>query len=124
MGFFGDENDPFEDIMKEFFGPSGSRKKEYSKRESEENGDIIESKDKFFVIFELPGYSGEDISVEVKGNKISVIAKKESPDDMEDYLIEKLSGEINMSKTLPSFIKTKSHDYTFRNGVLEVSFPK
>ena len=131
MSFF-DEDDPFEDIMKEFFGNQNSRRskrfsedEEFISGEDEERTiDFIETKKNFFVVFELPGYNKEDISIEIKKNQIIINAKKKIAEKMEPYMARKLSSGVKVMKTLPDFIKTKNYDYTFNNGILEVCFKK
>jgi len=57
MSFF-DEEDPFENIVREFFGDSRlqpSEKMIQTERE-ERIIDFVETENKIFVIFELPGY--------------------------------------------------------------------
>lgn len=131
MGFFDDDNDPFEDIIREFFGSSSSRRKsnfsddEFTSGEDEErNIDFIEGKNKFFVVFELPGYDEKDISIKLKGDKLIVDAKKDNTENLERYMADRLLSGVKITKTLPDFIKKKNYDYTFKNGILEVSFKK
>lgn len=134
MGFF-DENDPFEDIVREFFGgtspPSRGSRRRVSKdsdvisgEEDERTIDFIESKDNFFVVFELGGYDKSDVKLEMKGNKLIVTAHKKPTEKTQDYLSEKLSAGISITKILPDYIKSKNYNHTFVNGVLEVSFKK
>jgi len=130
MSFF-DEEDDFDNIVRNFFGENGSRRKRISDEEEFISGedeertiDLIESDDKFFVVFELPGYEKEDVNIDVKGSKLVINAKKKPSEKMEEYMARKLSQGIKISKTLPQFIKTKNYDYTFSNGILEVNFKK
>ena len=130
MGFFDD--DGFEDIVREFFGEG--RTNNYSKRknretiirgeEDERDIDFVEDKDRFYIIFELPGYTEKDIIVLVQGSVLEIRAKKKNGEEMQDYLSQKLQrGEI-IRKEIPKFIKTKKFSYNMRNGVLEVTFNK
>ena len=121
-------NDPFDSIMREFFGePARGRRREEKVIEGEEEErviDFIEGKDKVYVIFELAGYSDKDVMVSVGNGKIEVIAKKRESEGIQAYLSMKLKKGVNIKKSLPSFINTKRFERTFKNGILEVSFDK
>lgn len=128
MGFF-DEDDPFENIVRELFehNPSqvsnGSR--EFIRGEEEDRKiDFIETKDKLFLVFEIPGYSEEDVKVEIKKGEIIVKAKKKNINEIPQYLYNKLSREFYVKKSLPKFVNHKKFKYTFKNGILEIVFDK
>jgi len=132
MSFFND-NDPFENIVREFFGQSpaserGRRKTERvieGEREEREI-DFVETKNKTFLVFELPGYDKKDILITFKGKHIEISAEKKSSDkgEIQSYLSQKLGRGILIQKELPKFIKTKNFEYTVKNGILEISFNK
>lgn len=120
------DNDPFESILREFFGGRRASSSEdiIQGEEEERNIDFIENKDKVFLIFELPGYSQGDITVSLNGNNIKIIAKRKPVEDEDNYISQKLSNGVNFNKMLPKFVKTKNYSKTFRNGVLEIGFDK
>jgi HSP20 family molecular chaperone IbpA len=125
MSFFGD--DFFDDIVKEMFGdsPVNRSSRRVIKNESEERViDYIEDEDFAYFVFELPGYSFEDISVKVKGKELEVEARKKNKENVKPYLKEFLSSGIYFKKTIPSGLKTKDFEYDFKNGVLEVKFKR
>lgn len=126
MGFF--DEDPFEDIVREFLGGKPSKRysgEEFISGEDEERTiDFVETKNNFFVIFEIPGYDKEDVHLEIKGNKLIVKAKKNYKEGFEHYMSRKLSQGMTITKLLPSFIKPKKYDYTIKNGILEIAFKK
>ena len=132
MGFFDD--DPFEDIMRDFFGSSNvspNNRRKVSKgsdvisgEEEERNIDFVETPTKFFVVFELPGYEKSDVKIEVNKNKLVVNARKKPTEKVQDYLSSKLAEGVSVTKALPNYIKTKNYNSSFSNGVLEVSFRK
>jgi HSP20 family molecular chaperone IbpA len=129
MGPFDDDvfgSDPF-DLFREFFGESPRRryKKNFIEGEEEERViDVIESEDKAFLVFELPGYSEDDIFVNVTGKTIEIIASKKNSEGVKEYLAQKLKQGIKYKRTLPDFVSTKKFDYTQKNGILEVAFNK
>ena len=129
MGFF-ENNDQFEDIVREFLGGGNSRIRrdnyeEIIEGEEEERViDFIEDENYVYLIFELPGYSEKDISISIKGRELEIIVKKKSIGEVQDYLIEKLNNGLFIKKRLSNFIKTKNFKHTLKNGVLEIVFIK
>ena len=127
MNFFDDE-DPFRDIVREFFGTDTAVKRfrnQVIKGEEEERViDFIEDKNKIYLIFELPGYNEKDISIIIKGKELNIKITKKSNEQIQDYLIQKLNQGGFIKKILPKFINHKKFDYTMRNGILEISFNK
>ncbi len=125
MSFFDD--DPFEEIIREFFGASPSmiqRQKQFTSRETDyRNIDFIETDDLVYFIFEFPGLNKEDLNIEIDKNRIRITVQK-IKGSSQDYLSRKLrSGKI-IEKILPKIVNPKKPKITFENGVLEVSFIK
>lgn len=127
MGLF-DETDPFDDIVREFFGQhTGMRRYQghASRREREDrSADVIEDENSVFLIFELPGYDESDVSVEVEGRVLEISAKKSSKEGIQDYLHQKLRQGVSLRRQLPSFINSKKSSHTLKNGILEIVFEK
>jgi HSP20 family protein len=129
MAFFDDENDPFEDIVREFFGSSPSRRVSrngdvIAGENEERNIDFVESDNNFYFVFELPGYEKEDVLIEIKNDRLIVNAEKKPTERVESYMAQKLSHGVHMAKIIPSFVKNKKFEKTFSNGILEVRFKK
>ena len=128
MGFF--DNDPFEEIVREFFGDSSIRKRRTSPiihgEEEDRVVDVIENDDKIYLIFELPGYNLKDITVSIDNNVLEIYAKKKNCDlsSVQNYLSQKLCDGVFIKKTLPKFVNSKSFNHTLNNGILEISFNK
>ena len=129
MGFFEDD-DQFENIIREFLGGRTSRIRkgnyeEIIESEREERVvDFIEDESYVYFIFELPGYSEKDISISIKGRELEIIAKKRNIEGIPNYLMEKFNNGFFIKKNLPNFIKTKNFKHTVKNGVLEIVFIK
>lgn len=124
MGFF---DDPFEDIIKEFFeGPRRrARREQFIRGEDEERIiDFIEDEKNIYLIFELPGYYEEDISIKVRDGMLEIKAEKKRGENIQDYLHQKLEAGVFIKKRLPSIVDVKKMDYKINNGVLEISFKK
>ncbi len=124
MGFFDD--DPFEDIVSEFFGQNSSQRNNdvISGEQDERMIDFIETDKKVFLIFELPGYRKEDIKINVEKEKIEVNAKRKVGESAAHYLAQKLHRGVQLIKPLPKSLHKKKHIWTCKNGVLEIQFEK
>lgn len=127
MGFFDDDNDPFESIVREFFQgakPRTSSSRNFLSSEKEERViDYIEEGNIAYFVFELYGYNKEDIKVEVGKGFVEVNVKKKNLDNVQDYLINKLSKGTTIRKEVPG-LKVKKYEWTFNNGILEVKVEK
>jgi len=124
MNFFND--DPFESIINEFFNRDSRRNEEKIIHGEEEDRiiDFLETKNKVYIVFELPGYNEKDIDIVIKNKTIEIKAKKRTEEKIQDYLNQKLYQGITIKKTLPKFINSKKFSYTLKNGVLEIIFNK
>jgi HSP20 family molecular chaperone IbpA len=125
MGFFDD--DSFEDFVDEFFNRGSGHQRDngvISGEQDERMIDFIETGDDVFIIFELPGYSKEDVRVNVSKDEIEVVAKKKVGESVADYLVHKLSSGVELRKPLPKSLSKKRYELNFKNGVLELRFRK
>ena len=129
MNFFND--DPFEDIVREFFGKPGGRSNGnvfIRGEEEDRNIDFVEFDDFVFLVFELPGYSEDDVSVKVKGSDLVIDCSKNSSacksGNVQDYLSGKLCRGESIKKILPKFVNPKNFKKSMKNGVLELRFKK
>jgi HSP20 family molecular chaperone IbpA len=131
MGFFDENNeDPFDEIVKQFFGENNVRRgashknKIIENEEDERMIDFVEDENNAYVIFELPGYRKEDIRVVVEDGEIEVIARRKTGESVPSYLANRLNNGIELKKPLPKHLKKKKFSWDLNNGVLEVVFTK
>ena len=126
MGFFDD--DPFEDIVREFFGQGRGRTSSsgnvVSSEREERVIDYIDEDQFVYFVFELPGYSEKDIDVNVKGKELEISAIKEKAEGVQQYLAEKFKKGVYFRKAIPERVKVKKMESHFKNGILEVRFAK
>lgn len=128
MGFFDDSGqDPFEDILNEFFGnrrvkTSSSGNVVRSEKEEREI-DYIEEKENIYFVFELPGFDKRDVEVNLKGDNLNVLVEKKKIGEIKSYLKDKLGAGISFNKKIPVKIK-KEINWTFNNGILEVELER
>lgn len=125
---FGEDNF-FDEVERAFFGQNArgrtSSHGNVVRREKEERTmDYIEDNNFVYFVFELPGYSGEDVKIDVSKEEIEVSAIKKDVTSVQGYLSRKLGKGLYYKKTIPVKVKSKKHEKTFRNGVLEVKIPR
>jgi HSP20 family molecular chaperone IbpA len=131
MSMFDDDNeDPFDEIVKQFFGEGSSRRGASKKNkiiESEEDErmiDFIEEGDNAYLVFELPGYRKEDVRVLLEGDNIEIVARRKVSESVPSYLANRFNSGVEFKKNLPKSLRKKKMNWTFNNGVLEVEFKK
>ncbi|MBU0760787.1 MAG: Hsp20 family protein [Nanoarchaeota archaeon] len=127
MSFFDD--DPFESIVKEFFGNSSARRKQqredFIQGEDEDRViDFVQDKEKLYLVFELPGYSEKEVAIVVSNKELNITAKKIKLEGIQSYLSKKLTRGVRIKKILPGFVNLKNFSHTMKNGVLEIVFNK
>lgn len=128
MGFFDEDNDPFESIVREFFQEARpgrtTSSRDLIKSEREERViDYIEEENTTYFVFELFGYSKEDLKVEAGKGFVQVFARRKNFENVQDYLIPKLKKGMEIKKEIPE-LKVKKFEWTFNNGILEVKIEK
>jgi len=119
--------DPFEDIVNSFFGgrPQRRRAERFTESEEEErNIDFVETNDFTYLVFEIPGFTKNDFLIAIRGKNLEVSAKKSSAKNIKEYLLPKLQQGISIIKNLPQNVQAQKFTHTYKNGILEVKFPK
>jgi HSP20 family protein len=91
--------------------------------------DFIDEEDRYIIHAELPGFTREDVEVEIKNNQLSIRAKKESETGTEEeekhYLYhERAFSAFERSVTFPEEVDPSKAKGTMKNGVLELNVPK
>lgn len=118
--------DPFEDIFKSLFGrgfrDEDAEEEIISGEVEDRTIDYINDGDRVYLVFELFGYSKEDVTVEVWGRELYIKAKTRAKESTEDYIANKLASGLEIKKILPKNVRIKTLKKTFSNGILEVSF--
>ena len=112
----------FDDVFNQDFFPSVS--KDYQSLRT----DITESNDAYLVEADLPGFSKDDIQIEIENNQLTIRAKREDEKeerDKDDRIIRK---ERHFGEFVRSFyvenIDQDRVDATLENGVLKITLPK
>lgn len=88
---------------------------------------VSEDAGNYYVKFEIPGISKDQIKVELNNNVLSVSAERKEEKKREDekqYYSEFSYGSYYRSMTLPTAVDEKKVDANFENGVLSLKLPK
>lgn len=92
--------------------------------------DVVEDKDGFTVLCDLPGVKMEDLDISVaqdvltiKGEKSDETAQTEK-DGKKVYKKETWAGSFQRTLALPSSVDGSKVEASFKNGVLTVTLPK
>lgn len=88
--------------------------------------DVIEEEGKFVIEADVPGYSEDEIEINVEGKLLVVKGSKKSKRETKLKYItsERSYGTFSRSFSLPSSIDPESISATFKNGVLTIEVPK
>ena len=112
------------DLFDDFFGDDFFNKKETGLMKS----DIKETKDKYIIEMDLPGYEKENINLSLKDGYLSITAKvnKETNENEEEKFVrkERFYGECSRSFYVGDNIKHEDIDAEFKNGILKIDIPK
>lgn len=125
MSWFDNNEDPFEDIVREFFGgrPSKAGSKSFS-RESQypkkDFSNFIFSSKKDYLVLDLSGKKVVSVSLEKNPSREQLANDSEIGKQIIEIKLN--SGELK--QTLPKQIKSNKIDWKVTNGILEVEFKK
>ena len=89
--------------------------------------DFAEKNGMFEIVAELPGLDGDDVSVELKDNMLTLSGEKREETDREEkeyHLSERRFGSFRRSFRLPTGVDEAKVEAAFENGVLRVTLPK
>lgn len=89
--------------------------------------DMVETKDEFVVLCDLPGVSGDDLDITVTKDVLTIKGEKKGKAKEEEskyYRRESWAGSFQRTIALPAGIDSDKVEAGFNNGVLEVKLPK
>lgn len=86
--------------------------------------DIVEEDDKYVVECELPGFSREDISVDIENDRLTISARHERKDDGRTYIHRERTDASYQRSFSISNIQTDSITAAYNDGVLILNLPK
>lgn len=96
--------------------------------------DVSETKDNYALEMELPGYTENDVEINLKNRVLTIASiqskdaqdkKAEKADQDKTYLIkERRTCQFNRSFTLPEDIDSEGVAASFKNGLLTITIPR
>jgi HSP20 family protein len=89
--------------------------------------DMYESDQALTLKAELPGFSKDDVQVEIKDNVLTLKGERKREHDVKEeqyHRVERAYGAFRRSFTLPALIDAGKAEATFKDGVLELKLPK
>ncbi len=89
--------------------------------------DVLEDKDNYFILAELPGLKREDIKVSLEDGTLTISGERKTETRSEDtsvHRVERFSGRFERSITLPATVSAEKVKATYTDGVLTLTLPK
>ena len=111
------------DLFDDFFDDNFFNKKEKNLMKT----DIKETKEKYVIEMDLPGYEKENIKLELNNGYLTITGKQENKIDEEEEKYvhkERFYGECKRTFYVGDNIKEEDIDAEFKNGTLKIDIPK
>jgi len=89
--------------------------------------DIEETKDSLVVRAEIPGMKKEDIHIQTVGDNLTISGERVHKTEEKDrhfHRVERSYGKFQRVVTLPVEVESDKAKATYKDGVLEITFPK
>src|SRR5215475_12401344 len=89
--------------------------------------DMHESDEAFTLTAELPGFSKDDVQVEIKDNKLTLKGERKRETDVQEtqyHRVERVYGTFERSIRLPAVVDADKAKAIFKDGVLKLMLPK
>ncbi len=89
--------------------------------------DIVETEDAYKVAMELPGVDPADVSIELRGDTLTIRGEKKAEREEKEenrFLVERRFGRFERGIRLPAEIEPDKVEATFDKGVLTIRLPK
>jgi HSP20 family protein len=86
-----------------------------------------ESDEAFTLTAELPGFSKDDVQVEIKDNRLILKGERKRETDVQEtqyHRVERVYGAFERSIRLPAVVDADKAKAIFKDGVLKLMLPK
>ena len=117
--------DPFRNLMEEFFGMSGGSFADVN-RTWTPACDVERADDHFLLTLELPGVPKDQIKIDVADRQLTVSAerKQETKSEEGDWYTERRYGSFERTFTLPDGVDLNKIEANYQHGLLRLYIPK
>jgi HSP20 family protein len=87
---------------------------------------VVENENNFAVQLSVPGFSKEEIRIQVQKNVLSIRSEKSAETQKEVKYVSREFGKRSFERKfmLPKNLDTENITATFHDGILEISVPK
>lgn len=86
--------------------------------------DIYEKENTFYIVADMPGFSKEDISIELNQDNITITAESKETNESKNYICrERYYGKYQRTFYLGD-IEEDQVKASFTNGILNIAIPK
>jgi HSP20 family protein len=89
--------------------------------------DMYEGDEAFTLKAELPGFSKDDVQVEIKDNRLTLKGERKRETDVKEaqyHRVERVYGAFQRSFKLPAVVDADKAEAIFKDGVLKLTLPK
>jgi HSP20 family protein len=89
--------------------------------------DIYETDEALVMKAELPGFSKDDISIELKENTLVIKGERKHEDEVKEgnyHRKERMYGAFQRSFMLPATVDREKVNASYKDGILELRLPK
>jgi HSP20 family protein len=114
-------------LFNEFFGRGGSEEGTWASGAWTPPVDIYETDEALVLKAELPGFSKDDIGIELKENTLVIKGERKREDDMKEgnyHRVERAYGAFQRSFLLPTTVDQERVQASYKDGILELRLPK
>lgn len=109
----------FDTLFDDVFGNWGIRNSTYP------TVNVYEDSRAFYVEAELPGYTSDEVNIDVEKHILHISSEKTEVKDEKKYVVrERGYIKFNRSFSLPEGINEEAIEAEFKNGILTVTLPK
>jgi HSP20 family protein len=114
-------------VFNEFFGRGASDENAWYAGAWSPPVDIYETDQALVLKAELPGFSKDDISIEMKENTLFIRGERKRQDEVQEnnyHRMERVYGAFQRSFLLPTTVEQDKVQASYKDGVLELQLPK
>jgi HSP20 family protein len=114
-------------VFNEFFGHGGQDEGAWYAGAWSPPVDIYETDEALIMKAELPGFSKDDISIELKENTLIMRGERRRQDEVKEgnyHRMERVYGAFQRSFLLPTTVEQDKVKASYKDGILELHLPK
>ena len=109
----------FDTLFDDMFGNWGIRNSTYP------TVNVYEDSKAFYVEAELPGYTSDEVSIDVEKHVLHISSEKMDKKEDKKYVVHERSYvKFNRAFSLPETINEEAIEAEFKNGILTITLPK